>query len=67
MLNRPVLLAADGYPLVEDVGGAYGYTEFLNAVNGHPSSFFEYNDPASTLEWGKSLGWKAAVPGKSLL
>ena len=67
MLNRPVLLSSDGYPLVEDVGGPFGYTEFLNAVNGHPSSFFDYNNIQSTLDWGQSLGWNAALPGKSIL
>lgn len=32
MLARPVILAADGFPLMDDCGGIDGYVETLNSI-----------------------------------
>ena len=55
----PVCIAKDGRMLLDDVGGLGGYIDFIDCVIGHhPSGFFDYDDPVSTLEWASSVhGW----------
>lgn len=55
---RPICIAADGLPLVEDVGGVYGYIEFLKGINGLGSRMYE--DKQESIAWAKGNGW----PGK---
>ena len=62
---RPAVLALDGLPLVEDVGGVQGYMDFLRGINGLPSDMYE--DKEESLAWAKSLGWKSRVHRKTLL
>jgi len=74
---RPVCIAADGLPLVDDVGGISGYIRFLRAI--HPTEEKEYwgkeNVPdnwsfeskAESLAWARSLGWKSKVSIGTLL
>ncbi len=76
---RPVCIAADGLPLVDDVGGLSGYVSFLRAI--HPAEEKAYwagneenrpdNGPyetkQSSLVWAKSLGWKDKVKVERLL
>ena len=38
-IQRPVLLAADGYNLVKDAGGVSGYCAFLKGINGKEQEF----------------------------
>ena len=68
---RPVLLCADGYPLVEDAGGEVGYCDLLRRINGETTDsddpVEDKNDAAVCLNWAKSLGWKQQVPERSLL
>ena len=64
-IARPVVFALDGLPLVEDVGGVKGYTDFLRGINGLPSDMYE--DKEERLAWAKSLGWKSRVHKKTLL
>lgn len=68
---RPVLLCADGYPLVEDAGGEVGYCDLLRRINGETTdsddSLEDENDADACLTWAKSLGWKQKVPEKNLL
>ena len=74
---RPVCIAADGLPLVDDVGGISGYVRFLRSL--HPEEEkqywgeadipdnWSYDDVKGSLEWAKSLGWKDKVsPGRLL-
>ena len=75
---RPVCIAADGLPLVDDAGGVTGYINFLRAIN--PSAEKEhwggkdsmpdngpYDNKADSLRWAKSLGWKDKVNLETLL
>ena len=55
---RPIVIAADGLPLIEDVGGVYGYIDFLKGINGLDSEMYE--DKKDYLIWAKNNGW----PGK---
>ena len=64
-IARPVVLALDGLPLVEDVGGIHGYIDFLRGINGLPSDMYE--DKEESLAWAKSMGWKSRVYKKTLL
>lgn len=64
---RPVLLCADGYPLVEDAGGEVGYCQMLEEINGKGIDFFDPDYTFDYLAWAKNLGWKQQVPGKKLL
>ena len=77
---RPVCIAADGLPLVEDVGGLSGYTAFLRAIHPteersywaeHPEEQRPDNGPYETkqesLAWAKGLGWKDKVRVETLL
>lgn len=74
---RPVCIAADGLPLVDDAGGISGYCRFLRAINpkaekeywgkGRMPDNWSYETKQSSLEWAKSLGWKDKVNVKSLL
>lgn len=57
VLARPVILAADGYPLIDDCGGSMGYTETLRAI--------EDGDKDSK-DWADSMGWKKKID-KSVL
>ena len=52
VLARPVILAADGYPLIDDVGGPMGYAETLRAI--------EDGDKDSRT-WAESRGWKKKI------
>lgn len=58
-LARPVVIAADGLPLVEDVGGGYGFNEFLKGINGLGSSM--YDDKKESLAWAKGNGWSGKI------
>ena len=49
VLARPVILAADGYPLIDDCGGIDGYVESLRAI--------EDGDKDSKA-WAEGMGWK---------
>ena len=77
---RPVCIAADGLPLVEDVGGLHGYTALLRAIHPteersywaeHPEEQRPDNGPYETkqesLAWAKGLGWKDKVRVETLL
>ncbi len=74
---RPVCIAADGLPLVDDAGGIHGYTMFLRALHPEEEKRFwgegnepdngPYEDRESSLVWAKSLGFKERVQVKGLL
>ena len=51
--GRPLCIAMDGnLPLVQDVGGIYGYCDFLKTINGEDA-----NARQEMLEWARGLGW----------
>ena len=52
VLARPVILAADGYPLIDDCGGIDGYVETLRAI--------EDGDKDSKA-WTEGMGWKKKI------
>ena len=58
-LARPTVIAADGLPLIEDVGGADGYADFLRCINGQPSD--RYEDKKECLAWAKENGWSRKI------
>lgn len=50
--GKPVCVAADGFPVLDDVGGMRGFCEFLRTVNeGGPE------EKKESREWARSLGW----------
>ena len=51
--HSPICLAADGLPLVEDVGGFGGYIDFLQTI--HESE--DEDERKQAREWARSLGW----------
>ena len=53
-LARPRVIAADGLPLIEDVGGAYGFMEFLQKV-------CRCEGYEEDLEWAKGNGWTGKI------
>ena len=63
--QMPVLIAADGYNLVEDVGGPYGYCDFLRGINGLDSDAFDYSNEEETLMWARGQGWKKSIPTRN--
>lgn len=57
----PVCVAADGLPVLDDVGGISGYCDFLEGINRKKKADDEgyglYDDPEGSREWARSLGW----------
>lgn len=53
-LARPMVIAADGLPLIEDVGGPYGFMEFLKGEG-------MYEDREESLAWAKGNGWTGKI------
>ena len=50
--SRPLCVSMDGLNVLDDVGGAGGYLEFLRTIHG------EDPDEAEEMkQWGRSLGW----------
>lgn len=60
---RPVLIARDGEMLVDDVGGVYGFADFLEKINpelkglGPEEKEEARRKKKEYLTWAKSLGW----------
>ena len=60
-LARPIVIAADGLPLIEDVGGVYGFIDFLNGEG-------LYEDKKASLRWAKGNEWPGEIGNlKSIL
>ncbi len=60
-LARPIVIAADGLPLIEDVGGVYGFINFLNGEG-------LYENKKESLSWAKGNEWPGEIGNlKSLL
>jgi len=60
---RPVLIARDGEMLMDDVGGIYGFSDFLQTINPELKDMeSEEKEKAKQekkelMEWAKGLGW----------
>ncbi len=53
---NPLCVAADGLPVMDDVGGVSGYCDFLRCIkNGEDTG--RYDDPESVKEWARDMGW----------
>ncbi len=48
--DRPVCTAADGLPVMDDVGGIHGYCAFLAGED-------QYEDVGESRDWARSIGW----------
>ncbi|MBP5231669.1 MAG: hypothetical protein ILO68_08050, partial [Clostridia bacterium] len=48
--GQPVCVFADGLPVMDDVGGVWGYCEFLETLHD------PYADPEER-EWARDMGW----------
>lgn len=56
-LARPVIIASDGYPLIDDVGGLKGYIEFLKEIE---------NGNEELISWSSSKDWKKKIDKNAL-
>lgn len=54
--GRPVCIAADGLPVMDDVGGVYGYCEFLNTI--HQA---EPDEREENKNWARNMGWNGRM------
>ena len=54
--GAPLCLEADGLPVMDDVGGVYGYCEFLKGIHSKENNG-PYDDPKESKEWARSMGW----------
>ncbi len=63
----PVCIKADGLPLMDDVGGPFGYVDFLKAIHGEDSSG-PFENAKDALSWGTYMGWtgKMSTPSRIL-
>ena len=57
MKCRPLCIALDGLPVLDDVGGIGGYCEMLTGIHGKGAEHFDYGDPEETKEWARMQGW----------
>lgn len=56
MDGNPICIAADGLPVMDDVGGVSGYCDFLKCIkNGEESGM--YDDPEDSKDWARGMGW----------
>ncbi|MCQ2432474.1 MAG: hypothetical protein MJ175_07720 [Clostridia bacterium] len=62
--HAPVCVAADGLSVMDDVGGIFGYLDFLKEIHGKVKS----SDSDDMLLWAKEQGWKGkpVMPEKML-
>lgn len=57
--GEPVCVAADGLPVMDDVGGVPGYCDFLKFIKGGKSGeeCGLYEDPKESRDWARGMGW----------
>lgn len=62
MLNKcivkgnPMCIAADGLPVMDDVGGVSGYCDFLECIK-NGEEWERYDDPKESRAWARYMGW----------
>lgn len=52
----PICVDADGLSLVDDVGGVWGYIDFIGTLHGD-----DKEEAQSMREWAESLGWSPRI------
>ena len=52
----PSCIYSDGLDLIEDVGGIYGYIDFVKTIHGE-----DQEEAKEMLEWAKSQGWTSRL------
>lgn len=57
MKLKPVCIALDGLPVLDDVGGVGGYCEMLTGIHGKGSAHNNCEDPEEIKEWARMQGW----------
>ena len=50
--KKPVCIALDGMPVMDDVGGIHGYVDFLETIHGD-----DPQEKEESREWAKFMGW----------
>ena len=63
--GAPICVAADGLPVMDDVGGVPGYCDFLKCIKGGKDSKNDksgeegrlYEDPKESRDWARGMGW----------
>jgi len=53
---KPFCVEADGLPVLDDVGGIYGYCEFLKGIHGIKNKG-PYEDIEESKMWARGMGW----------
>ena len=53
--GHPICVAADGLNVVDDVGGLYGFQEFLQTINSKDSD--DADEKENMKQWAKGMGW----------
>lgn len=54
---KPVCIGLDGLPVMDDVGGLWGYIDFLQNI--HEG---DKEDREESKEWAKDMGWSGKMP-----
>ena len=54
--GNPICIAADGLPVMDDVGGVSGYCDFLKCIKTGEEGGM-YDDPEDSKDWARSMGW----------
>lgn len=55
--QRPLCIALDGLPVLDDVGGIYGYCEMLTGIYGKGSANFDCENSEEIVDWAREQGW----------
>lgn len=55
--KRPVCIAADGLPVMDDIGGDMGYLNFLETVFDRSSGKYDAREAADLLAFARRAGW----------
>ncbi len=56
--GRPLCIAADGLPVLDDVGGIGGYCDFLLALHGKDNGNSPFESAEQAKEWASGMGWR---------
>lgn len=57
-VDSPICVDADGYNVLDDVGGVWGFCEFLKGLKGLENG---HDYAPDSIEWAKDLGWRKVM------
>ncbi len=60
--QRPLCVMLDGLPVLDDVGGIYGYCEMLKGIHGNKSDNSDFDNSEETREWLRMQEWTGRMP-----